>query len=232
MRNYIFPPVIFPLFIVLVLLPIFLILFVFTTSTVFQLVFGVDREEALLLFLLIVVGSVVNIPIYEKEGKSYDEVCSIFGLIYRVKRCKKIVVAINLGGCVFPSILAFKAFFEVIKYFDELSLFLAFLFAIMVSYMFAKPIRGVGIVMPMIVPPIVAVFSSLVAILLSSADLLLLPKLAFSVGVISTIVGADVLHLKDMEKIGEGVISIGGAGTFDGIFLTGIFSVLFSLFLI
>ena len=44
--------------------------------------------------------------------------------------------------------------------------------------------------------------------------------------------GADIMHLKDLEKIGSGVVSIGGAGTFDGIFLTGVFAVVFSLFLV
>jgi uncharacterized membrane protein len=35
-------------------------------------------------------------------------------------------------------------------------------------------------------------------------------------------VGADQRHLKDIQKISAGVASIGGAGTFDGIVLSGI----------
>lgn len=36
------------------------------------------------------------------------------------------------------------------------------------------------------------------------------------------LIGADLLHLRDIEKIATGVASIGGAGTFDGIVLSGI----------
>jgi uncharacterized membrane protein len=59
-----------------------------------------------------------------------------------------------------------------------------------------------------------------------------LPKFTYSLGVLSALFGADILHLKDIEKIGGGVVSIGGAGTFDGIFLTGVFAVVFSILLI
>jgi uncharacterized membrane protein len=36
------------------------------------------------------------------------------------------------------------------------------------------------------------------------------------------IIGADLLHLKDFIRTTMGVASIGGAGTFDGIILSGI----------
>jgi len=36
------------------------------------------------------------------------------------------------------------------------------------------------------------------------------------------LIGADLLHLDDIEAIGAGVASIGGAGTFDGIVLSGL----------
>ena len=37
-----------------------------------------------------------------------------------------------------------------------------------------------------------------------------------------TWVGADLLHLKEIEQSTVGMASIGGAGTFDGIVLSGI----------
>lgn len=84
----------------------------------------------------------------------------------------------------------------------------------------------------MFIPPLIAMLSSLTILILTGRELILLPKLAFSVGVMSALFGADILHLKDIEQIGSGVVSIGGAGTFDGIFLTGMFAVIFSLFLV
>jgi uncharacterized membrane protein len=41
-------------------------------------------------------------------------------------------------------------------------------------------------------------------------------------GVVGSLVGADLLHLADVRRIGTGMASIGGAGTFDGIVLSGI----------
>jgi uncharacterized membrane protein len=41
-----------------------------------------------------------------------------------------------------------------------------------------------------------------------------------------TLLGADVLHFGDIRGLGAPMASIGGAGTFDGIFVTGILAVL------
>ena len=48
------------------------------------------------------------------------------------------------------------------------------------------------------------------------------PPVAFVIGVVGPLVGADLLHLRDVEATEIGVVSIGGAGTFDGIILSGI----------
>jgi uncharacterized membrane protein len=52
------------------------------------------------------------------------------------------------------------------------------------------------------------------------------PLIAFSSGVLGTLIGADLLHLNDIRKITTGVASIGGAGTFDGIVLSGFIATL------
>jgi uncharacterized membrane protein len=40
------------------------------------------------------------------------------------------------------------------------------------------------------------------------------------------LIGADILRLKDIREMGPPYAAIGGAGTFDGVFLTGIVAVL------
>jgi uncharacterized membrane protein len=40
--------------------------------------------------------------------------------------------------------------------------------------------------------------------------------------VLGPLIGADLLHLRDIEELETGIASIGGAGTFDGIVLSGI----------
>jgi len=51
---------------------------------------------------------------------------------------------------------------------------------------------------------------------------------AFVAGVTGPLVGADLLHLRDIERMATGMVSIGGAGTFDGILLTGILALYLS----
>lgn len=228
MRNYFFPPLLLPFFILLILLPFFFLIFLFTTSKVFQIVFGLSYSDALLIFTLIVFGSFINIPVYEREGKVVVKQYSFFGFIYAIRERQKMIVAVNLGGCILPSILAIKLLVEL----PFLPWIIAFLVSSLIIYHYAKPVTGLGIVVPMFVPPLVSVLMSYIVLSFFNLPLTMLPKMAFSSGVLSALFGADVMHLKDLEKIGSGVVSIGGAGTFDGIFLTGVFAVIFSLFFV
>ncbi len=50
--------------------------------------------------------------------------------------------------------------------------------------------------------------------------------LAYVSGSLGTLIGADPLNLDAVRRLGAPVASMGWAGTFDGIFLTGITAVL------
>jgi len=232
LRDYIYPPIIFPLFLILIVLPFLVFSLVFLGSAVFEIIFGIESEKALVLFAMIVFGSVVNIPLFEKRGFEVVRRYEIFGFIYTVRSRKNLTVAVNLGGCIIPVILALKLLYEIFEFVPVLIFLISFLFSSLIIYAFARPIPGVGIVVPMFLPPLVATFASFLAFTVSNAPMILLPKASFAIGVLSALFGADILHLKDIERIGYGVVSIGGAGTFDGIFLTGIFAVLFSVLLV
>ena len=52
------------------------------------------------------------------------------------------------------------------------------------------------------------------------------PTLVYIGGTVGVRIGADLVGRKEIKKLGEPVASIGGAGTFDGIFVTGIVAVL------
>jgi uncharacterized membrane protein len=80
----------------------------------------------------------------------------------------------------------------------------------------ARPIEGVGIAMPGLMPALVAALCAITVTPDQAAPV------AFAAGVLGPLIGADLLHLRDLEKIATGVASIGGAGTFDGIVLSGI----------
>jgi uncharacterized membrane protein len=62
-----------------------------------------------------------------------------------------------------------------------------------------------------------------VAMLLSREDA---APLAYIAGSLGTLIGADLTNLDKVPGLGAPVASIGGAGTFDGIFLTSILAVL------
>jgi uncharacterized membrane protein len=84
----------------------------------------------------------------------------------------------------------------------------------------ASPVPGLGIALPVFVP---AIASATVASLLS---LRRAAPLAYIGGSLGTLVGADLLNLGRVQGLGAPLVSIGGAGTFDGIFLTGVLAVL------
>jgi uncharacterized membrane protein len=84
----------------------------------------------------------------------------------------------------------------------------------------ARPIKGVGIAVPTFIPPLLA---ALVGLALSRTCA---PCVAYVGGTLGTLIGADLLNLGKIRDLGAPVTSIGGAGTFDGIFLTGILAVL------
>ena len=87
-----------------------------------------------------------------------------------------------------------------------------------VVFFVARPVGGVGVQVPIFLPPLMA---AAVALLLSRDHA---APLAYISGTLGTLIGADVLNLGNLA--GVRVASIGGAGTFDGVFLTGIIAVL------
>ncbi len=84
---------------------------------------------------------------------------------------------------------------------------------------FARPIPGVGIGLPGLLAPVLAAACTW---LFPDAPA---PALAYVAGTLGTLIGADLLNLGRIQGLGAPVASIGGAGTFDGIFLTGILAV-------
>jgi uncharacterized membrane protein len=88
------------------------------------------------------------------------------------------------------------------------------------SYALSQPVPGMGIAMPMLVPPLIA---ALIGLVLGGDTA---PQLAYVSGTMGVLIGADLLRFRDISRLGAPIASIGGAGTFDGIFLTGIFAAL------
>jgi hypothetical protein len=85
-------------------------------------------------------------------------------------------------------------------------------------YLLAQPVPGIGIAIPSLVPPIIAAIASFLVAHRSVA------AVAYASGSLGTLIGADLLNLGKIQG-GAPIVSIGGAGTFDGVFLMGILAV-------
>ena len=181
-------------------------------------------EAAIVVLIAIVCGALVNIPVKRIVRNDETEVhpFALFGLpahFPRIRRRSRVtVIAVNVGGCLLP--LGIAIYELVLLAAQGIGVLLAAGAAILAStaacYFVARPVPGVGIVLPGLVPAFVAAGA---ALLLAPENA---PPVAFVAGVAGPLIGADLLHLDDIIGLGAGVASIGGAGTFDGIVLSGI----------
>ncbi|MGA7876246.1 MAG: DUF1614 domain-containing protein [Desulfoferrobacter sp.] len=216
-------PIALPFLFILAVL--FIFLFVLIEIGILEYAYeriGLDRRHAFLLLLLSLLGSYVNIPVYQlpPEQVHSGEVVVFFGMHYMIPMVREwpgTVIAVNIGGAVVPTLLSLYLIFKN-------KLFVRGFFAVcivtIIVHWLAHPVRGLGIAEPIFIPPLVA---TAVALLLARPNA---PALAYIAGSLGTLIGADLLNLGKIQGLGAPVASIGGAGTFDGIFLTGILAVL------
>lgn len=183
---------------------------------------GLGRRHMFALLALSFLGSYVNIPVYQLPPHhvvSGAEI-TIGGMSYVIPHATGwtgTVVAVNLGGAIIPICLSIYLLLKN-RIFGRGLIGVAIV--TLCVHMMAYPVEGVGIAVPVLVPPVVA---AVVGLLLSRAYP---APLAYVSGSLGTLLGADILNLGRIGELGAPVASIGGAGTFDGIFLTGIISVL------
>jgi uncharacterized membrane protein len=183
---------------------------------------GVGPGAALLLLFGSLIGSYFNIPITVLPGETVraGEVIDFFGMSYVVPvvvSSPGTVLAVNVGGAVIPTVMSI---YLLIRYQLWLKGAIATAVVAFIIHLVATPVPGLGIAVPVFAP---AVATAIIAFLLSREYA---PPLAYVGGSMGTLIGADLLNLDKISSLGAPVASIGGAGTFDGIFLTGILAVL------
>jgi uncharacterized membrane protein len=182
---------------------------------------GVSSRYLSLTLLATLFGSYVNIPLWRVRGRKPSRLREVraFGVpwVVPVLESAHTIVAINLGGAIIPVLLSLRI---ILVTQSTAQIALATGCVAVVTYLLARPVAGVGIVVPTVVPPLAA---SAAALFLSRDAA---PAIAYVAGTIGTLVGADLLHLRGAVALEAPVLSIGGAGTFDGIFLTGILAAL------
>jgi len=203
------------LFFVFILLPLGLLQYAYE-----QL--GVSPGTAVFLLFASLIGSYINIPIAVISEKSVmaSQTIDFFGMRYQVPAATDwggTVLAVNIGGALIPVIMSIYLLIRWQLWWEGL---LATGVVAAVCYWLATPLPGLGIAIPTVAPAIV---TTIVALVLSRKHA---APLAYIAGSLGTLIGADLLNLNKIAELNAPVASIGGAGTFDGIFLTGIVAVL------
>ena len=228
-----------PGFFFLPFLGLFFVLFLFLLFGLFLLIqigaisvaftkLGLSAAQVFWVLAGTLVGSLINIPVHRRtlSASTVPSRSPLDGLWKHYRRLgpspKGVqTIAVNLGGCVLPSLLSIYFVTRIgISGHLILCLFLVSFF----THKIARPVPGVGIGIPFLLPPLIAVLATWTLAPAEQA-----PQVAYISGSLGTLIGADILNLfrpgiwRDLQAP---MLSIGGAGTFDGIFLSGILAVL------
>jgi len=191
---------------------------------------------------LSLVGSYINIPVTTVEAKvpiyTYREV-RFFFVTWRVPQVemgmRKTVITLNVGGAVVPILISAYLVLvsiptcssSVFSSYVKLSTVMAVV--ALTTHRSSRIVKGLGIATPMLGPPTI---TALVTLLIDLVSPMSCPtQIAYVGGTMGALIGADLMNLRRLPEVGAPMASIGGAGTFDGIYLTGIMSVLLVLLL-
>jgi uncharacterized membrane protein len=187
-------------------------------------------DQAILLIIAIVAGSLVNIPVKHivRNQPVWSHPLQVWGLDGALPRwttrSNHTIIAVNIGGCMVPLGISFFLLAWLARTGQDVMADVALATAIttVICYVAASPLPGVGIVMPGFISPAAAALSAL--LLVPDAA----PAAAFVAGTLGPLIGADFFHINDLIRNprGVGMASIGGAGTFDGIVLSAILATL------
>ena len=234
MLDFLFLPLAVVIMLLILALPlIFIYLFLRLSETAFEMV-GFSHWHASLAVFGSVLGSLVDFPINAAPITSYPswyvslvslnslDVSNTFHPLY---------LAVNLGGCIIPLVISAHLLLRGQASLGKALTGMTVVAA--VTYYAAEAIPGEGIVLPFWLPPLLAAVLGLVL----AKGYRRSPPLAYISGTLGTLLGADIISLLtpgilpalsplDLHAEKPLVLSIGGAGVFDGIFLTGIIAVL------
>ena len=219
-----FPP--FLIFFVFIFIFLLLVAFGLIQFGLFSWAFskiGIPPELLFTLLFLCIIGSMINIPLRRIPIEDHFEdwkTVSFFGMRFRPPRSDRpneMVLAVNVGGAIIPTVISL---YLLANSPHPIRMILALAAVTYVVYHYARPVPGLGIAVPWLIPPIAAAIAAMVF------DYNFAAPAAYVAGTLGTLIGADILHLDKLTHLRAPVASIGGAGTFDGIFLAGIIAVL------
>jgi uncharacterized membrane protein len=184
---------------------------------------GLSAESAYLLLLCTLAGSLINLPLFSLKADSEAPPRMLPELMqwsfFKVTPATdKILVVANVGGAVVP--VAFSLYLIAHNPLNPLQVAAAVAGVAIIARAISRPMLGIGIGMPTLIAPIAA------ALIATVIDPEQRAPLAYIGGTLGVLIGADLLRLNDIRKLGSPFAAIGGAGTFDGVYVTGLLAVL------
>jgi uncharacterized membrane protein len=187
---------------------------------------GLSAHSAYLLLITTLAGSFINVPLFRIRSEPHSGVSippqfrEFLRLPRILRQPGRTVIAVNVGGAVVP--VSFCAYLIHHNSLSAVYLATCITAVTLVAWLFSRPIRGLGIAIPILIAPITA---AAIAYLVDREQA---APLAYIGGTLGVLIGADLLRLRDIRRMGVPFASIGGAGSFDGVFLTGLLAVLLS----
>jgi uncharacterized membrane protein len=183
---------------------------------------GMSHRAITGILLLTIFGSSINIPIGTIVAGHliHDRVVFANGIAYvvpQIRHAGHTVIAINVGGALIPILISIYLLARVGGLVAAIP---ATLIVTAVVHHFAQLVPGVGIAVPTLIPGILAAVLAVVFDRRRSA------AVAYVAGTMGCLLGADILNLGAISQLNAPIASIGGAGTFDGVFVSGIIAVL------
>ncbi|HTW89117.1 MAG TPA: DUF1614 domain-containing protein [Candidatus Binataceae bacterium] len=183
---------------------------------------GISHRMVSILLLAMIFGSFINLPIASVSANQivHDQVIYFWGIPYvvpRLVRAGHTEIAINVGGALIPF---FTCVYVLIRTAPYLKTIIATAIVTLMVHHFATVVPGVGIAVPTLIPGIIAALAA------SILERRRAPAIAFIAGTLGCLIGADLMNLSQIGQMRAPVASIGGAGTFDGVFVSGLIAVL------
>jgi uncharacterized membrane protein len=183
---------------------------------------GMSHRAIVSLLLMTILGSYINIPVSSTPAAQlvHDQEVVVNGIAYIVPQVVQVgrtMIAINVGGALIPALLSI---YLLLRVGGAIQALVATIIVSVVVYHFSKPVPGVGITVPTLLPGVLA------ALLAVALDLRRSAAIAYVAGTMGCLLGADIFNLGIVSQMHAPVASIGGAGTFDGVFLSGLIAVL------
>jgi uncharacterized membrane protein len=180
---------------------------------------GISHRAVTLLLLLSIFGSYINIPVATISSPVvyHHHIYNLSYIPAFTPNPDDTIIAVNLGGAVIPVLLSA---YLLMRVGGVAPAFIATVVVALLVHHFSHIIPGAGITVPIFIPGLAA---AILAILLTRQHR---PVVAYVAGTIGCLVGADVLNLALVARLNAPIASIGGAGTFDGVFVSGVIAVL------